>query len=145
MRPLGLAAAMLTLSACDSAPKSQPATASPGPSSAATSAAVTPPADRLPRPVVSPDHSVRRSHPDEVSTARAPLASECEGDACDVVTVTWLDPGYRFENTSKRDIAIRIWFAAKGDCLLSEFSIASSKSSGWGNVGFCKPYSARYK
>jgi hypothetical protein len=99
----------------------------------------------MPRPVVSPDNSVRRSQPDEVSTGRAPLASECEGDACGVVTVTWLDPGYRFENAGRRDIAIRIWFAAKGDCLLSEFSIAPSKSSGWGNVGFCKPYSARYK
>jgi hypothetical protein len=76
---------------------------------------------------------------------RAPLVSECEGDACGVVAVTWLDPGYRFESTSSRHIAIRIWFAAKGDCLLSEFSIAPSRSSGWGNVGFCKPYSARYK
>jgi hypothetical protein len=62
-----------------------------------------------------------------------------------MVAVTWLDPGYRFENTGSRDIAIRIWFAAKGDCLLSGFSIAPSRSSGWGNVGFCKPYRATLK
>jgi hypothetical protein len=137
MRTIVSVATMLTLSACDSSPKSQPATATP--------AAVTPPAQSAPTPVVSPDNSVRRSRPDEVSAGRAPLASECEGDACGVVAVTWLDPGYRFENTSSRAIAIRIWFAAKGDCLLSEFSIAPSRSSGWGNVGFCKPYSARYR
>jgi WD40 repeat protein len=134
--PLTFAAAMLALSACDSASKSPPA---------ATPAAATPAGDTAPLPVVSPNHSVRRSQPDEVSTGRAPLASECEGDACGVVTVTWLDPGYRFENTGSRDVAIRIWFAAKGDCLLSEFSIAPAKSSGWGNTGFCKPYTAAYK
>jgi hypothetical protein len=106
---------------------------------------VTPSADTAPQPVNSPDHSVRRSRPDEVSTGRAPLASECRGDACRVVTVTWLAPGYRFENTSPREVAIAIWFASKGDCLLSEFTIAPSKNSGWGNTAFCKPHSARYK
>jgi hypothetical protein len=136
MRANALFAAMLLLSACDTPPKSQPA---------ATPAAVPPPGDSLPGPVVSPNNSVRRSRPDEVSTGRAPLPSECAGDACGAVTVTWLDPGYSFENTSGRDVVITIWFAAKGDCLLSEFSIAPSKSRGWGNVGFCKPYSARYK
>jgi hypothetical protein len=137
MRTIVLVATTLALAACDSSPRSQPATATP--------AAVTPPAPSATMPVVSPDNSVRRSRPEEVSTGRTPLASECEGDACGMVAVTWLDPGYRFENTSSRDIAIRIWFAAKGDCLLSEFAIAPSRSSGWGNVGFCKPYSARYK
>ena len=137
MRPIVLVAAVLTLSACDSPPKAQPATATP--------AVDTPPADTASRPFVSPDNSVRRSHPDEVVTGRAPLASECEGDACGAVTVTWLDPGFRFENTGSRDIAIRIWFAATGDCLLSQFSIAPGKNSGWGNTAFCKPYSATYK
>jgi hypothetical protein len=137
MRPIVFVATMLTLAACDSSPKSQPATATP--------AAVTPPAQIGPPPVVSPDNSVRRSEPDEVSAGHAPFVRECEGDACRVVAVTWLDPGYRFENTSSRDIVIRIWFAANGDCLLSEFSIAPARSSGWGNVGFCKPYSAKYK
>ena len=136
------AAVILALSACDASPRSQPATASPAASPAATA---TPPTDSPPRPFVSPDNSVRRSRPDEVAAGRAPFASECEGDACGAVAVSWLDPGYRFENTGSREVAIRIWFAAKGDCLLSEFSIAPSKSSGWGNVGFCKPYSARYK
>lgn len=145
VRTIALVAAMLAFSACDSSPKSQPAPASPGGSRPTTPAAVASPADGGPGPVVSPNNSVRRAKPDEVSAGRAPLASECEGDACGVVTVTWLDPGYRFENTSRRDVAITIWFAAKGDCLLSEFSIAPSKSSGWGNVGFCKPYKAGYK
>jgi hypothetical protein len=94
--------------------------------------------------VNSPDKSVRRARPDEAVGGRAPLPSECEGDACSAVTVTWLEPGYRFENTGSRSIAIKIWFAAKGDCLLSQFTIAPSKNSGWGNVAFCKPYSARY-
>ena len=133
---LALCAAMLLLSACDTAPKSQPA---------ATPAVVMPSPDSTASPVVSPNNSVRRSQPGEVVTGRAPLASECAGDACGVVTVTWLDPGFRFENASSRDIAIRIWFAAKGDCLLSEFAIAPSKNAGWGNVGFCKPYGATYK
>jgi hypothetical protein len=136
MRTTVLAVVFVALSACDSAPKSQPA---------ATPAAATPAGDTAPVPVVSPNHSVRRSQPDEVATGRAPLASECEGEACGVVTVTWLEPGYRFENTGSRDVAIRIWFAAKGDCLLSEFSIAPAKSSGWGNTGFCKPYTAAYR
>ena len=126
----------MMLSACDSGPKSQPA---------ATPALVIPAPDSTASPVVSPNNSVRRSQPGEVVTGRAPLASECAGDACGLVTVTWLDPGYRFENTSGRDVVITIWFAAKGDCLLSEFSIAPSQSSGWGNIGFCKPYGVRYK
>lgn len=137
MRPILLFAAILTLSACDSPPKAQPATATP--------AVDTPPAAAASRPAVSPDGSVRRSHPEEVVEGRAPLASECEGDACGAVAVTWLAPGFRFENTSSRDVAITVWFAAKGDCLRSEFSIAPSKNSGWGNTGFCKPYSATYK
>ena len=125
-------AALAILWACDSTPKSKPWVITVGPG------------DSMPRPVVSPDNSVRRSRPDEVVTGRAPLPSECEGDACSVVTVSWLAPGYRFENTGTRAVAIKIWFAAKGDCLLSQFTIAPSKNSGWGNVGFCKPYSARY-
>jgi len=132
------AVALLTIAACESAPKSQPATARPAVDSA--------PADTLPAGgVVSPDSSVRRSSPAEVVTGRAPLASECEGDACAVVTVAWLAPGYRFENTSSRDVVVRIWFAAQGDCLLSEFAVARSQSSGWGNTGFCKPYRVTYK
>lgn len=122
-----------TFWACDSTPKSKPWVITIGAG------------DSVPRPVVSPDNSVRRSRPDEVVTGRAPVPGECEGDACSAVTVTWLEPGYRFENTSSRVVAIKIWFAAKGDCLLSQFTIAPSKNSGWGNVGFCKPYSARYK
>ena len=126
-------AAIVMLSACEAKPKSKPWVITVGPG------------DSVPRPVVSPDNSVRRSRPDEVVTGRAPLRSECEGDACGAVTVTWLGPGYRFENTGSRAVAIKIWFAAKGDCLLSKFTIAPSKNSGWGNVGFCKPYSARYE
>src|SRR5207245_2814009 len=95
VRTIALVAAMLAFSACDSSPKSQPAPASPGGSRPTTPAAVASPADSGPGPVVSPNHSVRRAKPDEVSAGRAPLASECEGDACGVVTVTWLDPGYR--------------------------------------------------
>lgn len=135
-RTLVSVVALLAFSACESR-KSQPATAMP--------ATDTAPADSLPGAVNSPDGSVRRSRPDEVVTGRAPLASECEGDACPVVTVAWLDPGFRFENTSSRDVLIRIWFAAQGDCLLSEFSITRSQNSGWGNTGFCKPYRATYK
>lgn len=99
----------------------------------------------MPARFISPDSSVRRSKPEEVVTGRVPLANECEGNACSAVAVTWLEPGYRFENTSPRDIAIEIWFAAKGDCLRSRFSIAAAKTSGWGNLGFCKPYRATYK
>jgi|SRR5712671_3455124 len=137
MRIIGLVVAVLALSACDSSPKAQPATATP--------ADDTSPAAPAPGPVVSPDNSVRRSRPDEVVMGRAPLRSECEGDACGGVLVTWLDPGFRFQNAGSRDVAIRVWFAAQGDCLRSEFSIAPSKSAGWGNTGFCKPYSATYK
>jgi len=134
-------AAILALTACgDSSRKSRSTAAAPGASPAATPAAET-----TSRPIVSPNNSVRRARPDEVSTGRAPLPSECDGDACGAVTVTWLDPGYRFLNTGRRDVALTIWFAAKGECLLSEFSIAPSQSSGWGNVGFCKPYHVRYK
>ena len=132
MRSLLILASVAILAACDSKPKSKPWVITVGPG------------DSVPRPAVSPDNSVRRSRPDEVVTGRAPLRSECEGDACGVVTVTWLGPGYRFENTGSRAVAIKIWFAAKGDCLLSKFTIAPSQNSGWGNVGFCKPYSARY-
>ena len=126
------------LSACNSSPKSQPPSASPPVRRvvAATSADTA--------PIVSPNHSVRRAAPEEVSSGRPPIASECAGEACSVVTVTWLDPGYRFENTSRRDVTIQIWFAANGLCLLSTFSIAPMKSSGWGNTGFCKPYRATF-
>jgi hypothetical protein len=79
-----------------------------------------------------------------VSTGRAPLASECVGDACRAVVVTWLDPGYRFENRGRHDVTIQIWFAAQGDCLLSTFTIAPTKSRGWGNTSFCKPYRVTY-
>jgi hypothetical protein len=135
MRTIVLCAAVLTVSACGSSPKSPPA-------SAATAAS---PADTTPQPIVSPDGSVRRAKPDEISTGRAPLPSECEGEACGVVTVTWLDPGYRFENTSARDVAIKIWFLSKEDCVRQEISIAPGKNSAWGNVGFCKPYLVSYK
>jgi hypothetical protein len=135
MRTFILGATVLALSACGSSPKSPPAFA----------AAAASPADTPPKPVFSPDGSVRRAKPDEISTGRAPLPSECVGDACGVVTVSWLDPGYRFENTSARDVAIEIWFASKTDCLRQEIAIAPGKNSGWGNVGFCKPYTASYK
>jgi hypothetical protein len=134
MRLMTAIVAMLALAACDSSSRSPP------PASAATPAVDTPP-----KPFTSPDGSVRRSTPDEVITGRAPLARECEGDACGRVTVTWLDPGFRFENVGTREIAIRIWYASKGDCLRTEFSIMPGKNSGWGNTGFCKPYSATYK
>jgi len=126
------------LSACRSSSKAQPPAASPpaGPTVAAASADTA--------PIVSPDHSVRRATPDEVSAGRAPLASECVGDACSAVAVTWLDPGYRFENRGRHDVTIQIWFAAQGDCLRSTFTIAPTKSRGWGNTGFCKPYRATY-
>jgi hypothetical protein len=135
MRRIALCAALLPVSACGSSPRSRPASASTGAS----------PADSTPRPVVSPDGSVRRAKPDEISTGRAPLPNECEGDACGVVTVAWLDPGYRFENTSAREVAIAIWFVSKEDCVRQEITIAPGKDSGWGNVGFCKPYHASYK
>jgi hypothetical protein len=95
--------------------------------------------------VGSPDGSVRRARPGEISTGRAPLPSECEGDACGVVNVTWLDPGYRFANTSVRHVIIRIWFVAKEDCVRQAIDLEPGKSSGWGNVGFCKPYRASYE
>jgi hypothetical protein len=95
--------------------------------------------------VVSPDGSVRRARPGEISTGRAPLPSECEGDACGVVNVTWLDPGYRFANTSMRHVVIKIWFVAKEDCVREAIDLAPGKNSGWGNVGFCKPYGASYE
>jgi hypothetical protein len=135
MRTILLCAAALTVAACGSSPKSR----APSTSSAAS------PADSSPKQVVSPDGSVRRSQPAEISTGRAPLPSECEGDACGVVTVTWLDPGYRFENTSAREVAIMIWFVAKEDCVRLQIAIPPGKTSGWGNVGFCKPYHAIYK
>jgi hypothetical protein len=135
MRTIALCAAVLTVSACGSSPKSQPASAS----------TVASPVDTTPKPVFSPDGSVRRAKPEEVSTGRAPLPSECEGDACGVVTVTWLDPGYRFENTSAREVAIKIWFVSKEDCVRQEIAVAPGKNSGWGNVGFCKPYTVSYK
>lgn len=135
MRMIVLCGAALMVSACGPSPKSQPASAS--------TASV--PADSTPTPVVSPDGSVRRAEPDEISTGRAPLPSECKGAACDVVSVTWLDPGYRFENTSAREVAIKIWFVSKEDCVRQEITIAPRKNSGWGNIGFCKPYSVSYK
>ena len=135
MRTMVLGAAVLTVAACGSSPKSQPAAAS----------TAAPPADSPPQPVFSPDGSVRRAKPEEISTGRAPLPSECEGDACGVVTVTWLDPGYRFENTSAREVAIKIWFVSKEDCVRNEITIAPGKNSGWGNVGFCKPYQVSYR
>lgn len=95
--------------------------------------------------IVSPDGSVRRARPGEISTGRAPLPSECEGDACGVVNVTWLDPGYRFANTSARHVTIKIWFVAKEDCVRQAIELEPGKSSGWGNVGFCKPYRASYE
>jgi hypothetical protein len=134
MRLMTPIVAMLTLAACDSPPKSPPA-----------ASAATPAVDTPPRAFTSPDGSVRRSTPDDVITGRAPLASECGGEACGRVSVTWLDPGFRFENMGTREIAIRIWYASKGDCLRTEFSLAPGKNSGWGNTGFCKPYSATYK
>lgn len=142
MRPKNVVFSMcvLVLSACDpsKAPPRVPAAI------VATRQALSP-NETTNAPIVSPDHSVRRANPDEVSSGRAPLKSECEGDACGVVQVAWLDPGYRFTNTGTRDVSIRIWFAANGECLLSQFSIAPTKSSGWGNTGFCKPYRATYK
>src|SRR5712692_696052 len=129
-------AAILAPSACgDSSPRSRSTAASPGGPPPAP-----PAADTTSRPIVSPNNSVRRARADEVSTGRAPLPSECDGDACGAVTVTWLDPGYRFLNTGRRDVALTIWFAAKGECMLSEFFIAPSQSPGWGNVGFCNPH-----
>jgi hypothetical protein len=88
---------------------------------------------------------VRRATTDEISTGRAPLPSECEGDACGAVSVTWLDPGYRFENTSAREVAITIWFVAKEDCVRQRIAIPPGKNSGWGNLGICKPYHVIYK
>ena len=128
-------AAVFMLAACGSAPKPRPASASMS----------RPPADAPPQPVLSPDGSVRRARPEEISTGRAPLPGECEGDACSVVTVTWLDPGYRFENTSSRPVSIKIWFVAKTDCVRQEIAIAPGKNSGWGNIGFCKPYHVSYQ
>jgi len=149
MRAIIVGAAVLILSACSSSPKSQPASAhaatAPGGSPPAPAPAVASAADSTRTPIVSPDGSVRRAKPDEISTGRAPLPSECEGAACGVVTVTWLDPGYRFENTSARDVAIKIWFLSKEDCVRQEIAIAPGKNSGWGNVGFCKPYNVSYK
>src|SRR5512136_2354781 len=107
MRPIVLSVAVLTLAACGPSPR-------PRPASAATSRA---PADTPPQPVFSPDGSVRRAKPEEISTGGAPLPSECEGDACRVMTVTWLDPGYRFENTSTKPVSIKIWFLSKTDCV----------------------------
>lgn len=135
MRTTALSAAVIAVSACGSSPGSRPPSAS----------TAAPPADTPPAPVLSPDGSVRRAKPDEISTGRAPLPAECEGDACGVVTVTWLDPGYRFDNTSTRAVGIRIWFLSKEDCVRQEIAIAPGKSSGWGNIGFCKPYRVSYK
>jgi len=91
-------------------------------------------------PIRSPDGSVRHAKPEEISTGRAPLRSECVGNACDSVTVTWLDPGYRFENRTARLVHIVIWFLADKDCARQRIELAPRSSSGWGNVGFCKPY-----
>lgn len=143
MRPQNVffSLSVLVLSACDSASKPPPR----DPAAVLASASVAPPHETANAPIVSPNHTVRRANPDEISSGRAPLQSECEGDACRAVQVAWLDPGYRFTNTGTRDVSIRIWFAANGECLLSEFSVAPTKSSGWGNTGFCKPYRAAYK
>ncbi|HEV8355434.1 MAG TPA: hypothetical protein VGQ17_01580 [Gemmatimonadales bacterium] len=157
--PVGfVGAALLALMACGSGPKAPPAPAPPAaipPASAAAQpspppapASVAPVADTTdttPTPVNSPDSSVRRWKLDEVVTGRAPTANECEGDACGAVSVTWLEPGYRFENLGLREVAITIWFALKGDCLRARFSLAPAKTSGWGNTGFCKPYRADYQ
>src|SRR5436190_18986013 len=85
------------LSACRSSSKAQPPAASPpaGPTVAAASADTA--------PIVSPDHSVRRATPDEVSAGRPPLASECVGDACSAVADSCLDPGYRLQNRGRHD------------------------------------------
>ncbi|MGE5232304.1 MAG: hypothetical protein ACM3NS_11225 [Deltaproteobacteria bacterium] len=135
MRTIVLCVAAFLGSACSSSPGSR----SP------STAAVAPPADTSSTPVVSPDGSVRRARPDEISTGRAPLASECEGNACGAVRVTWLGPGYRFENTSTREVGVTIWFLAKENCARQEIALPAGKDSGWGNVGFCPPYRATYK
>jgi hypothetical protein len=136
MRTIVLCAAMLMFSAC---------AASPNPPSASSPPVAATSPDDTPKPVFSPDGSVRRAKLEEISTGRAPLPSECEGDACGVVTVTWLDPGYRFENTGTREVAIKIWFVSKEDCVRQEITLAAGKTSGWGNVGFCKPYTVSYR
>jgi hypothetical protein len=152
LRPTAFLAAVLALAGCESSPRppssgaplpAARATAPAGPAQSAGPGVAALPADTA--PLVSPDSSVRRARANEASTGRAPLASECAGDACGAVAVTWLEPGYRFENTGHRDIAIEIWFAAQGDCLRTRFSIAPAKTSGWGNLAFCPPYHATYK
>ena len=152
MRTILFCAAVLMLSACSASPTPQSGSTGTA-ASPATAPAVSVPASApvatLPpggsNPVFSPDGSVRRAKPEEISTGRAPLPSECGGDACSAVTVTWLDPGYRFENKSARTVAIQIWFVSKEDCVRQEIGIAPGQSSGWGNVGFCKPYTASYR
>ena len=105
-------------------------------------AATTPPSAFTPdaSPVHSPDSSIRRAKTEEISTGRAPLRSECAGNACDSVTVTWLDPGYRFENRTARLVHILIWFLADKDCARQRIELKPRSTSTWGNVGFCKPY-----
>jgi hypothetical protein len=145
MRTIVLCAAVLT-SACGSSSKPQPASAATAASPPTPAPPVaTSPADSTAKPVFSPDGSVRRAKPEEISTGRAPLRNECEGEACGVVTVTWLDPGYRFQNTSAREVAIKIWFVSTEDCVRQEIAIGPGKNSGWGNVGFCRPYHVSYK
>ncbi len=104
------------------------------------------PIDSTRKHVTSPGGGVRRSTPEEVVTARAPLPNECAGSACRAVTVEWLNPGFMFTNNNgSRSVAIEIWFALKGDCIRARFTIAPYKSSGWGNTGYCKgTYTARF-
>jgi len=107
-------------------------------------AATTTPSAFIPdtSPIHSPDSSVRRAKTEEISTGRAPLRSECAGNACESVTVTWLDPGYRFENRTARLVHILIWFLSDKDCARQRIDLKPRSTSTWGNVGFCKPYHA---
>lgn len=126
---------LLCLSACTRG-------ASPGSRGSSSSAAASVPDST---PLVSPDNSVRKARPEEISAGRAPAPEECVGDACQSLAVTWLAPGYRFENRGSRPAHVLIWFLVDSNCARQAIEVDPGQTSGWGNAGFCKPYHASFE
>lgn len=71
---------------------------------------------------------------------------DCQGNACNDVSVDWTGRGYHIANHGGRRVLVRIRFAFGFQCMdPSDIHLGPGESKDYGNGAFCNPYTANYE